>query len=497
MSNGVHAIAGAPTSIAAFVGWTAQGPVTAPSLVESWSQFEATFGGLDARSLLGYAVLQFFTNGGRQAYIVRLVWDATLTPAPGTSPAPAATAAGAGGGLTLFASSPGAWGDTLEVSVMPEAADPARFSLVVRQQTGAGGGWKTLESFENLSTAPSDPAFVVAVLDSASQYVSCVDPASGVPVIPAAPPSASGIIALSGGADGDVLTPASDGNFEIALISSPQGGVSRLNLVPAFNLLCVPGETDAPTLAALQAYCAAKRAVCIIDAPQSATCAALLSSAPVGTANGACYFPWVLADDPLLEGQARLFPPCGFVAGIFAATDAGRGVWKAPAGPAARLTGASGLQYSLDDAQSDALNSQAINCLRQFAVEGPVVWGARTLQGADGTGSPWTYIPVRRLALHIEASLYAGTQWALFEPNDAALWGELRLSVGAFMQALFDEGAFQGATPAEAWFVTCGAEINPPASVAAGIVNIVVGFAPLEPAEFVVIQISQLAGPGS
>jgi phage tail sheath protein FI len=189
-----------------------------------------------------------------------------------------------------------------------------------------------------------------------------------------------------------------------------------------------------------------------------------------------------------------LFPPCGFVAGIYASTDASRGVWKAAAGINAGLSGVSGLQYVLTDAENGLINPQAVNCLRQFRVYGNVVWGARTLQGADQFGSQWKYVPIRRLALFLESSLYNGTQWVVFEPNDERLWGQIRLNVGAFMQGLFLQGAFQGTTPRQAYFVKCDSDNNPQSSIDQGIVTILVGFAPLYPAEFVVIQIQQLAG---
>jgi phage tail sheath protein FI len=182
------------------------------------------------------------------------------------------------------------------------------------------------------------------------------------------------------------------------------------------------------------------------------------------------------------------------VAGIYASTDANRGVWKAPAGIGASLTGVAGLQYNLTDLENGDLNIKAINCIRQFRTYGNVVWGARTLQGNDQAASQWKYVPIRRLALYLESSLYEGTQWVVFEPNDEPLWAQIRLNVGAFMQGLFLQGAFQGTTPHQAYFVKCDAENNPQASIDKGIVTILVGFAPLYPAEFVVIQIEQMAG---
>jgi phage tail sheath protein FI len=187
-------------------------------------------------------------------------------------------------------------------------------------------------------------------------------------------------------------------------------------------------------------------------------------------------------------------PPCGYVAGIYARTDASRGVWKAPAGSDASITGASGLLIAMSDPENGQLNPRAINCLRTLPVYGNVVWGARTLHGDDDRGSEWKYVPVRRTALFIEESLYRGTQWVVFEPNDEPLWAQIRLNVGAFMQNLFRQGAFQGRTPREAYFVKCDRETTTQNDINLGIVNIHVGFAPLKPAEFVVLRIQQIAG---
>lgn len=161
-----------------------------------------------------------------------------------------------------------------------------------------------------------------------------------------------------------------------------------------------------------------------------------------------------------------------------ARTDSQRGVWKAPAGTDAALSGAQGLETVLNDAENGALNPLGINCLRSFPVTGQVVWGARTLRGADQLADEYKYIPVRRLALFIEESLYRGTQWVVFEPNDEPLWSQIRLNIGAFMQNLFRQGAFQGRTPREAYFVKCDKETTTQSDIDLGIVNIHVGFAP-------------------
>jgi phage tail sheath protein FI len=156
--------------------------------------------------------------------------------------------------------------------------------------------------------------------------------------------------------------------------------------------------------------------------------------------------------------------------------------------------GAPQLSAALSDRENAELNRLGINCLRTFSGVRHVVWGARTLEGNDRFASEWKYVPVRRMALFIEESLYLGTQWVVFEPNDESLWAEVRLSVGAFLLNLFRQGAFQGRTPKEAYFVKCDWETTTPTDINLGFVNILVGFAPLKPAEFVVIRIRQKAG---
>jgi phage tail sheath protein FI/uncharacterized protein YjdB len=436
-------------------------------------------------------------------------WSASGTAATINPTTGVATAVAAGGTLALFAANPGAWGNNVQVSI--QSGSSGKFGLQV-SQLQSNGVPKVVESYVNLSINSTDPQYVVNVIDNDSAYITFVNPATGLPPtsLSGVPAATSSPISLAGGSDGSVLLPASDGNFEVELNaggSSGNGGVHLLDRVDIFNLLCVPNETDAPTISLLQEYCNVERAFYIVDPPQNTTVSNLEKFGPIGSTpgsitgqysiNSAYYFPWVMAPDPLLGNRVRLFPPCGFVAGIYAATDTARGVWKAPAGIEAGLTGAAGLQFVLTDLENGTLNIQAINCLRQFKVYGDVVWGARTLQGNDQAGSEWKYVPIRRLALFLESSLYDGTQWVVFEPNDETLWSQVRLNVGAFMQDLFQKGAFAGTTPQQAYFVKCDAENNPDSSVALGVVNILVGFAPLYPAEFVVIQIQQIAGQSS
>ena len=213
--------------------------------------------------------------------------------------------------------------------------------------------------------------------------------------------------------------------------------------------------------------------------------------------NAVAYFPRLRMPDPLSEGRLADFAPCGAIAGIMARTDVQRGVWRAPAGLEASFSGVQGFTYTMTDAQNGVLNPVGLNCLRTFPVAGNLVWGARTLAGADLLASEWKYVPVRRLALFIEESLYRGTQWVVFEPNDQGLWSQIRLNIASFMLTLFRRGAFQGATPAQGFFVKCDGETTIQPDIDLGIVNVLVGFAPLKPAEFVVVKISQKAGQTS
>ena len=288
-------------------------------------------------------------------------------------------------------------------------------------------------------------------------------------------------------------------------------GLYALDKADLFNLLCIPPDTregDAP-IAVYQtamSYCKERRALLIVDAPAawSANKDTAAAKAKAGLAalslsgeaarNAALYFPRVLEADPLRDGQIDTFVPCGIVAGIMARTDTSRGVWKAPAGLDASINGIQGVDVTLNDAENGMLNPLAINCLRAFPANGRVIWGARTLRGADQLADEWKYIPVRRTALFIEESLYRGTQWVVFEPNDEPLWAQIRLNIGAFMHNLFRQGAFQGNTPRDAYFVKCDKETTTQNDINLGIVNIVVGFAPLKPAEFVIIKLQQMAG---
>jgi hypothetical protein len=249
------------------------------------------------------------------------------------------------------------------------------------------------------------------------------------------------------------------------------------------------------------AYCTKRRAFMIVDVPDSVTTFAKAQTwlgtseaSALRSRNSGLFFPRLREEDPLKDNIVDSFPAAGALAGVFARTEAQRGVWKAPAGTAATIVGAIGLSYTLTDNENGTLNQLGLNCLRTFPIVGTVNWGARTGKGADQLADEYKYIPVRRLALFLEESLYRGTQWVVFEPNDEPLWSQIRLNMGAFMHTLYAQGAFKGRTPRDAYFVKCDAETTTQNDIDLGRVNIVVGFAPLKPAEFVIIRIQQIAG---
>lgn len=357
---GAHPIAGVPTSVAVFIGATRRGPVNRPVQVRSVLEFEERFGKLSATLETGYAVLQYFLNGGTQAWVVRVAKNPNL--------------------------------------------------------------------------------------------------------------------------------------------QRLQAGLRSLDAVDHFNLLVLPGVTTPAAVALAAGYCQTRRAFLVADAPASAKTPEQMEEAMQNlTFNSksyaAIYYPWIWVADPLNNNQPRLSPPGGTVAGMIAQIDATRGVWKAPAGTEANLKGALGLERKLTDVENERLNPQAINCLRSFSGHAPVAWGARTLAGADENASEFKFIPVRRTALFIEESVSRGIQWAAIEPNGEPLWAQLRVSVGAFLQGLFRAGAFQGSSPRDAYFVKCDRETMKQADLDAGVLNVVIGFAPLKPAEFVIIRIQQVVGP--
>ncbi|MBZ4415584.1 phage tail sheath subtilisin-like domain-containing protein [Myxococcus sp. RHSTA-1-4] len=494
--SGVRTLTGVATSVTAFIGRALRGPVNEPVVINSFADFERTFGGLWLKSSMSFAVRDFFLNGGGQAIVVRLYRAESGT---GAKPGRAGVAVG---GLTLEAANEGAWGNNLAVSVeTPGSAEVAArmgltaadlFNLTVRD-TGAGGATE-----QHLHLTVKDTARRVdRVLAAESKLVRWAGAWPGTEPVVVADPTAD----VTQAADGQALTLAD--SFSPTGAQASKVGLYALENADLFNLLCIPpyldtGDVDAALITEAAAYCERRRAMYIVDPPTSwnnkATAKSGLDTLGTKSKNAAVFFPRLVQANPLRGNQLETFAPSGAVAGTIARIDAQRGVWKAPAGLEATLAGVPRLSVPLTDAENGELNPMGINCLRSMPGAGRIIWGSRTLQGDDRLGSEWKYLPIRRLALFIEESLYRGTQWVVFEPNDEPLWAQIRLNVGSFMHGLFRQGAFQGRAPNEAYFVLCDKDTTTQDDRNRGIVNIHVGFAPLKPAEFVIIKLQQMAG---
>jgi hypothetical protein len=308
---------------------------------------------------------------------------------------------------------------------------------------------------------------------------------------------------LTGGKSATVLRiqpEPSDPQFAAALKTA-------LTTLSHFNLLVIPatanlGPADMHTvMLAAQNLCSAHKAFYVADIPPSsvistpAAIEAWFANSGLSALDcAAIYYPRITISDSLHAGQQREIGSSGSAAGVYAHTDASQAVWKSPAGAAAIIPNATPA-VALTDAQNTALSTTGINSIRAFPGQGTVLWGARTTAGADSASSEFKYVSVRRLAIFLEASLTAGLSWVTFEPNTPALWSTIRLTVNAFMLHLFQQGAFQGTQPKEAFFIKCDATTTTQADIDNGRVNIQIGFAPLRPAEFIIFNISQWTRP--
>ena len=491
-----ESILGQPTSVTTFVGRAARGPINTPTLVNSFAQFTTQFGELWTLSTLSYAVRDFFANGGTQAIILRLFNAAN---------SPNLYATLNLNGLILQSSTPGSWANALRARITSDdqGSQNGTFTLhVLEPKLGIE------ETFASVSTDPNSDDFVTKIVEGQSKLVRVLECPSAVPCseptaefgeAPAAdqwqPEFSTGVDLNSLATDGIAPDPAT-------YLGDPgtKTGFYALSESPAFNLLCVPPPTfttdHAPeVLNAAIEIAESKRALLIIDAPlawKSAQAAVngMRNLAIRRSSYAAMFFPRLRVSDRFRRNRLTDFPACGAIAGVFARTDAERGVWKSPAGNTAKLAGVTQLSVSIRPQEASDLNALGVNCLRSTPPP-PVVWGSRTLAGFEGGASDYRYISVRRLALFIESSVAIGTQWAVFEPNDARLWANLRRTIEDFLRGLFNAGALMGNTPKEAFFVKCDATTTTQADQNNGIANIVIGFAPIRPSEFVIVKVTQ------
>jgi phage tail sheath protein FI len=634
--SGVHSVTGVSTSTAAFIDFFPEGPFNQPVNIFSFGDFQRIYGGLDSRSEAGYAISQFFLNGGSSAYVVRTAKDDSADGHPLQTASAFLKTADGTPILQALAASPGIWGNTLRLDVDYNTKDPATlFNLTVTRYDSARPGAAPVksETFLNLSMDEANSRFAVNVIKAESKLITLAKPHAAASV--KTPPAETGLtsgdlsgfgltdfngligksvgIQIGGSAvqpanltwgSGEVqslrdlakqlekainkadttsaafttarvetvadkylrirsgrqsstysplelvTSPAADTTAQVLKLlaannacvnvqeyvlggssaagalandqiggdgiepgadeligvrTDPCTGMYALDYADIFNILCMPrtanlGSTEMTSVVATAlAYCQEKRAFMLIDIPESVADLEIMkdwiqANAGLRHPNASIHYPRLMQPDPLNEYRPKSVGPSGTLAGLFARIDSTRGVWKAPAGTEAVLQGVTGLMDELTDMQNGALNPLGINCFRNFPIYGMVNWGGRTLHGSDQQASEWKYIPVRRLALFMEESLFRGTPWVVFEPNDEPLWAKIRLNLNAFMSNLFRQGAFQGSTPDQAYYVKCDGDTTTQDDRNHGIVNIEVGFAPLKPAEFVVLKFQQIAG---
>ena len=503
--SGARSIEGAPTSTTIFAGETERGPL-GPTKIKSRTDFERHFGGYyrargaqspagePTRLLMPYALDGFYLNGGSTAYVLRAIDGTPATARRGS----------------VEASSPGIWGENVFITFMAAGnGDAERFRIAVVYASPQDDVQRLVEIWDRLSTDPDDENYVVDLLKR-SLYIRWTDDGTP-PVKPAndtitvsggGAPQESDIINASvrldgGGGGGGDLT--SSGYAD--LLAESLAGVDDAALLVAGCDAMLTG-TDYEALVDVFIGFAENRPRQDLffvgdlprqndqSTPTDAVSKTVDSKKDRTSSNfAALYYPHLVVSDIVGVGRnpTTTVPPAGYVAGLFARTDGRRGVWKAPAGTEATLNSTLALEFELNDLHSDELNPSGVNALRAIPGAGRVVWGARTMQ----TNSEWRYVPVRRTAIFLRTSIYNGIQWAVFEPNDQPLWASLRTSIGGFMNIQFRNGAFAGRTSDEAYLVKVDAETTTEIDQAAGIVNILVGFAPLRPAEFVVVKLSQ------
>jgi phage tail sheath protein FI len=497
-----HPITAAPTSVTVFVGYThpfKTNFVNWNRAVEifSFTDYEREFGGLYTsgaiESHVAYAVNQFFLNGGADAFVVALQ-PQNYYDASDAVQGPITAASVQVGPLTFTALEP--------IDLIPMTLTINNVQTVSRANDTAdvlisyGSRGETYRKVNLM--ASTDPNYIGNRINGISQLLTVA-----VSAIPSPTFSAVGQAALQNLIAVDPSWTA----FNAADFTGVFAQDSSLDKVPIFNLLLVPGVADNGIWSEALAFCERKLAFMILDPPVQDSAdgygTANLpligddiqgSTVPKST-NGAMYFPYLRSGDPQ-RGAVFPYPPGGFVAGMFATTDNNRGVWKAPAGLQTVILDTVGVVDTghMTDARQGTLNPLGVNCLREFPGIGTVIFGSRTLVTENPAFEEWRYVPVRRMALFLEQTLRANLTWVVFEPNDEPLWVAIRSAIESFMLSLFHQGAFQGDTPSKAFQVLCDSTTTTQQDIDNGIVNIIVAFAPLKPAEFVIIKIAQLAG---
>jgi phage tail sheath protein FI len=492
------------TSTAVFIGYTEKGDMDTPILISDWSQYNNRFGGIlkDETSVsgaaaplgdpMGHAVYAFFQNGGGKAYIVR-----TTSGSPDES-----EGADSNSALTFTAVNEGTWGDDLVVRVTSkDTTDAANDSFIISIGTGTGDDFVVKEMFTEATLTDTDPEYIKNVINEVSDLVTVEVTDANV------------------GTARTAFNGATDGITDIALDNGDNGSqptkteyqkiFTALEKYRDISIVLLPGQywdgsTGKEIIEEGIAHCEKMANRMIIFDPEPAEELENekdVQDLSLSTSTYAVlYYPWAVTGNPHYNadtnpGASRtvMVSPAAYAAGMWAKTDARRGVWKAPAGVEAGLLGISALEFVIENAEQDYLNPQGVNAFRKLPNYGTVIWGTRTR--STKANPEWRYVPVRRTAIFIEESLYNGIQWAVFEPNDHRLWSALRTNIDSFMNGLFRVGAFQGEKASDAYFVRCGLGTTmTQGDIDRGQVIVEVGFAPLKPAEFVIVRIQQKVG---
>jgi len=488
VSSGSRPIEAAGTAVAAFVGFAEKGSLNQPTLVTNWTQFTQNFGGFIPGSYLAQAVYGYFSNGGGSAYVVRVGSESVAEPPVQRAELPAAEDGKIA--FTVRALPAGAVGQPITVEVAP-STDPAdeTFTLIVRR------GGAVVESMEGL-TVRRGPTNVATAVRQQSKLIE-VEETRGARV---ATMPRQGVAVTLAAADN---TPAVrvEPNTYVGN-SADRTGFAGLEAIDEITMLAVPdlmaardrGLLDDEGVRAVQdamiTHCELMHdRVAILDTPPSLNAQqvkAWRAEANYDSKYATLYWPWIKVMDPV-TGAPAFVPPSGHMAGIWARNDSTRGVHKAPANEVVR--GAIALELNLTKGEHDQLNPDGINCIRSFPGQGIRVWGARTLS----SDPEWRYLNVRRLFNYIEKSILNGTNWVVFEPNDPKLWDSVKRTITMFLRRVWRDGALFGQTPAQAFFVKCDAENNPPENRDAGMLTVEIGVAPVKPAEFVIFRLSQFA----
>jgi phage tail sheath protein FI len=482
-------IEGVGTAIAGFVGFAASGPFHQPVLVTNWSQYVETFGDMVENYALGKSVYGFFNNGGGRAYVVRIPTDMRPSAAPMAAlPSKADASVMA---VNVMALSDKAKNVSVDVSESGEVDGQAEYTIVV---TADGSADETYTG-----TLGAGPNNVVTQVNTKSKIVR-ISPVAVDEALVASGLS-TGKVALSADAG---AAPAKVDSAEVIGDSSKRSGFTAFETLEEITMIAAPdvvvahqaGLIDEAAVKAIQAGMLAHcelmgNRMAILDTPASLKAQDAsnwrMNTTGFDSKFGVMYWPWIQVFDPTV-GKNVSFPPSGHLAGLWSRNDDSRGVFKAPANEV--ILGAVGVDYPATRGEMDMLNPQGVNSIKSFPGRGIRVWGARTLS----SDAEWRYVNVRRYFNYLEESILQGTQWAVFEPNDANLWGRIRRTISAFLVNEWRSGALFGSSPQEAFFVKCDGENNTAETIDLGMVIVEIGVAPVKPAEFVIFRLSQFSG---